>query len=121
MARDSDPLSRLWQLFVTAIVLLAFLPVALALLRDLLATLLFGLWQALPPVLGSALFALVAGFFVVGLFVRVRKAFEGAERATQERYERSSARRPAQDVAVQAEGGPKPVDPDPVLPLEEES
>lgn len=121
-----DRLMRMiFELLVVLVLLGALIGALPALLREGCHEGATATRHIVPRLAGDVLVTLGTGLFVIGLGVRLHRAFggrdsrAGRERASQERQARHAVRRHADDVPV--EGLPEPPeDPDPALDLRED-
>jgi hypothetical protein len=122
MSRSSDPIARLWEWFIGAILVLALLPVGfavlLSLLREAFRAVGLSVVQLLPGALGGLVVAIALGLFLAGLAVRLREGRGGPsgvrERAAANNRTRLAVRRAAEDAPVH-ESPTSPEDPDPAI------
>ena len=109
MNQPSNPIAKLWELFIGAILLLALLPMAihvvLALVFDALRSLGLSLGVVLPHGLAGLITALVLSLIVTGTCARLARGRRLDARTTRERHAekravRQSVRRSAVEVPL---------------------
>jgi hypothetical protein len=120
-------IERLVRRIIMLLLFVMILPTAVVVFGRMFSDALHGAISVHAPgtvdPVGNLVAVVLAGLFLLGLLVRICRAWQNRDAATarlraqERRGERRAVRPPATDVPVEEESASEPEDPDPALPL----